>query len=276
MDAALELPRARPAPGALVLARADRTGARDAADRGVARVVQRVVRNLVDREVRRDALGVPVDERLDLPDVVALGVLDLLGVRARGGLLAADAGDPGLVRLERLHERLDLADVAAAVGIRLPQVRPLGDRLLGERVARRHGLELEAVPRDEPVPRLVRLLEEDLRVQLDDVDLEAELADHVHECRRLALPRAGEAHAVAEALVRPQEHILGGHRLEVRRKQAGGRQAAPPSACPRAGPAAASRAGLLPRAGCCPGSRTGRSASRTTPGRPSWAPRRSD
>src|SRR5215211_985108 len=187
MDAALELPRAGPASRALVLATADRTGAGDAADRGIARVVQRVVGDLVDREVRGDPLGVPVDERLNLPHVVALGMLDLLGVRARRGLLAPDAGDPGLVRLERLDERLDLADVAAAVGIRLPQVRPLGDRLLGERVPRGHGLELEPVPGHEPVPRLVGLLEEDLRVQLDDVDLQAELADHVYERRRLTL-----------------------------------------------------------------------------------------
>ena len=102
-------------------------------DGRVAPVVQRVVRDLVDGDVRLDALGVPVDERVDLPDVVALAPLDLLGVLAGQALLAADPGDPGVVGLERALERLDLADVAAAVGVALPQVRPLLAVLLGDR-----------------------------------------------------------------------------------------------------------------------------------------------
>src|SRR2546423_12140342 len=78
VDAALELVAPRPAPGALVLARLDRTRARDAADGWVARVVQRVVRNLVHVDVRPDALRVPVDERLHLPAAVRLRPFDLL------------------------------------------------------------------------------------------------------------------------------------------------------------------------------------------------------
>src|SRR5439155_21721733 len=110
-----------PAAGALVLGAGDRPRTRDAADRRVARVVQRVVRDLVDVDVRLHALGVPVDDRLDLPDAVALGPLDLLRVGARQGLLAADAGDPGVVAGQRALERLDLADPAAAVRVGLPQ-----------------------------------------------------------------------------------------------------------------------------------------------------------
>src|SRR5439155_16924652 len=121
VDAALELVAPGPAPRALVLARLDGTRARDAADRRVARVVQRVVRNLVDVDVRLDALRVPVDERLHLPDAVALRPLDLLRVRARRRLLPADAGDPRVEAVERTLERLDLADVAAAVRLGLPQ-----------------------------------------------------------------------------------------------------------------------------------------------------------
>src|SRR3712207_2077528 len=83
VDAALELPRAGPAARALVLARGDGTGARDAADGRVAAGVQRVDRDLVHERVRVDALRVPVDERLDLPDAVALAPLDLLRVRPR-------------------------------------------------------------------------------------------------------------------------------------------------------------------------------------------------
>src|SRR5688572_24853555 len=101
MDAALELVGAGPAACALLLARRGRPRARNAADRAVSRVVQRVVRNLVDRDVGLDALGVPVDEGVDLPDAVALRPLHLGRLRAAGRLLAADARDPGAVRLER-------------------------------------------------------------------------------------------------------------------------------------------------------------------------------
>src|SRR5712691_12061977 len=80
VDAALELFAAGPASRALVLALADGTRAGDAADRRIAHVVQRVVRNLVHVDVGLDALGVPIDERLDLPDAVALGPLDFLRV----------------------------------------------------------------------------------------------------------------------------------------------------------------------------------------------------
>src|SRR5215210_829489 len=59
VDAAFELVAAGPAARTLVLAGCDGTRARDAADRRVARVVQRVVRNLVHVDVGLDALGVP-------------------------------------------------------------------------------------------------------------------------------------------------------------------------------------------------------------------------
>src|ERR671931_1109962 len=121
VDAALELVRAGPAAGALVLAADDGARARHAADRRVALVVQRVVRNLVDVEVGLHALRVPVDDGLHLPDAVALRPLDLLRVRARERLLAADAGDPRVIGRQRTLERLDLADVAAAVRLALPE-----------------------------------------------------------------------------------------------------------------------------------------------------------
>ena len=56
--------------------------------------------------------------------VEALVPLDLLGVLPCQALLAADTGDPGVVLGERALERLDLADMAAAVGVALPEVRP--------------------------------------------------------------------------------------------------------------------------------------------------------
>ena len=218
-----------------------RPGAGDAADRAVAGLVQRVVGDLVDVDVGPDALLVPVGERVQLPDAVALRPLDLRRAGAARRLVAADAGDPGVVRLERADERLDLADLAAAVGVALPEVRALAAVLLGD--GDHLGPDqVQPVALDEPVARLVALAEEELRVELDDVDRQAELGDHVHEHRRLLLPRAGQAEPVAELLVAPDEQVLGGDRL-LRKEQARRRQAAPPSACRRAGRGAASRAG---------------------------------
>src|SRR3954451_21423780 len=125
MDPALELVGAGPAARALFLVRRDRAGARDAPDRPEADIVERVVGNLVDVDVGPHAFLVPVREGVQLPDVVALRPLHLRGRRAARRLAAADARDPGAVRLEGVEERLDLADVAAAVGIGLPEVRPL-------------------------------------------------------------------------------------------------------------------------------------------------------
>src|SRR5207249_212130 len=68
VDAALELVRAGPASRALVLAADDGTRARNAADRGIALIVQRVVRNLVHVDVGLHTLGIPVDDGLDFPD----------------------------------------------------------------------------------------------------------------------------------------------------------------------------------------------------------------
>src|SRR5919109_2718695 len=167
VDPALELPRARPATGALVLARRHRPRARDAPDRRVAGVVEWVVRDLVDVDVGLHALRVPVDERLHLPDAVALAPLDPPRAGSRRRLLPADAGDPRVVARERPLERLDLADVAAAVRIGFPQ--PVG------RVDRTERLRLEPVALDEPVAGLVRLREEHQRVELDHVDVEPEL-----------------------------------------------------------------------------------------------------
>src|SRR4029453_18653581 len=133
MNAALELVGARPPAGALLLVETGRPRTGDAADRTVPDLVQRVVGDVVRVDVAPHVLLGPVRQGLDLPDAVAIRTLDLPGVRARGRLLPPDARDPGVVGLERLDQRLDLADVAAAVGIRLPEVRPLDLVLLGDR-----------------------------------------------------------------------------------------------------------------------------------------------
>src|SRR5215510_5470151 len=132
VDPALELVRPGPAARPLLLVGCDRPGAGDAADRAVARLVERVEGNLVHLDVRPDALLVPVRERVHLPDGVALRPLQLRGFGSARRLVPADAGDPGVVRVERLEQRLDLANLAATVGVAFPEVRALLPVLLGD------------------------------------------------------------------------------------------------------------------------------------------------
>src|SRR6476660_828950 len=103
VDAALELVGAGPAACALLLVWRRGAGARDAADRAVPGFVQRVERNLVDLDVGPDALLVPVGERVEIPDPVALRPLQLGRGRSARRLVAANAGDPGVVRDERFE-----------------------------------------------------------------------------------------------------------------------------------------------------------------------------
>src|SRR5204863_9254821 len=92
MNPALELVGSRPAACPLFLVRPRRTRARDAADRAVADVMQRVVRNLVRADVCPDPLLVPIGEGVDLPDVVTARPLDLRRVRTARRLVAPDPG----------------------------------------------------------------------------------------------------------------------------------------------------------------------------------------
>src|ERR687887_915015 len=98
---ALDLVGPAPAPRTLVLADDDRPRARDAADRRIARIVERVVRDLVHVDVRLDPLRVPIDDRLDLPDAVSRAPLDALRIRPGQRLFAANPGDPRVERRER-------------------------------------------------------------------------------------------------------------------------------------------------------------------------------
>src|SRR5918911_3217598 len=100
MYATLKLVRSGPPAGALLLLRPRRPRARDAPDRPVAHFVQRVVGDLVHDDVGRDALLVPVRERVDLPDAVALRPGHLRRAGAARRLVAADAGDPRVVGLQ--------------------------------------------------------------------------------------------------------------------------------------------------------------------------------
>ena len=136
-----------PAPGALVLAGLDRPGARRAADRRVAAVVEGVVGQVVLADVGPDPVARPVGERRDLPDRRRAADPGPLfgGLGAGRDLVAAKAGDPAVDRRERPPERLDLADVAA--------LRAVLDRLVEEVQALGRGPSPRRAPRRGSTPR---------------------------------------------------------------------------------------------------------------------------
>src|SRR4029450_11790629 len=121
VNPALELVGTGPPARALLFVLGDRPGAGNAADRAVTRLVQRVVRNLVHRDVCPDTLLVPIGERVHLPDAVALRPLELRRLGAARRLVATNARDPSVVRLERRKQGLDPADVAAHGAVPVPR-----------------------------------------------------------------------------------------------------------------------------------------------------------
>src|SRR4029079_309081 len=111
----------------------DRLRAVGAADRRVAAVVQRVVRNAVLADVVPDVALRPVGQRVQLPQPEALVPGELRGALAVARVTAADAGNPAVDRGESLAHRLDLAQAAAGVRLALPQLVPVLLGLFGNR-----------------------------------------------------------------------------------------------------------------------------------------------
>jgi hypothetical protein len=145
---------------------------------------------------------------------VAFVPAQLPRARASRGLLAPDAGDPAVEAGQRLAERPDLADRAAegrvahpegvAVGGCLPsEGRPLID------------LDLDAVPLLDLAPDVVRLGEEDVRVEGEDPGFRLDREEHVEQHRLLPLERAGERQPRMEVLHHHLEHLGGRQRLRV-------------------------------------------------------------
>ena len=90
-------------------------GAGRAADRGEALRHQRMARQAVVDHVFLKVLAAPMGQRVDLDAVIAL-VLEEVDSAAVLVLEALSAGDPAVERCEGTLQRLNLADVAAAVG----------------------------------------------------------------------------------------------------------------------------------------------------------------
>src|SRR4051812_26577144 len=136
-------------------------------DRGVAPVVELVVRQPALPVVGPAVLAAPVRKRVRLPELVLVVQAELRRVGPRRRLVAADPGDPAVEVEQRAGERLELRDRQVEVGVLLPE--PVLDRLAGE------GLDLRVVPRLDLAPELVRLGEEVMGVDREDARPRLEL-----------------------------------------------------------------------------------------------------
>src|SRR3984957_19299826 len=99
-----------PAPGTLRLTRHDGTGARRAADRQKAALMQRVAWHVVGAHEFAGAFARPVEQRIDLEQTALLIEQSRQYPRAIGGLVGAQPGDPGSAAIERPRQRRDLAN----------------------------------------------------------------------------------------------------------------------------------------------------------------------
>ena len=221
------------------------------ADRRVALVVQRVVREAAFADVGPAVLVAPVGERVRLPELVLLVPAELRRVRARRRLVAADAGDPGVEVAERAHQRLDLRDREVEVGVRLPDVLAVRrSELVGRRPL--EDLDRRPVPLLDLAPVRVGLREQVVRV---DARRRAPSARARTACRGEPSPpsgtstRARPCPGTARAATRGSARRIDSTSV----RQLCWRQGAPPSVCRRGARGAASRAGSPRRAGCSRG-----------------------
>src|SRR3954452_16004442 len=106
VDPALGLCGARPAAVAQVAARPDRLRAVGAADRRIAAIVERVVREVVLTDVVPDVALGPIGERVQLPEVEALVPAELRRLGTAAGVCPADAGGPAVYGREGPAHRL--------------------------------------------------------------------------------------------------------------------------------------------------------------------------
>src|SRR5215213_1500767 len=208
---ALRLVQFRPA----AVASLRRERAVRAADRLVAAIVQRVVRHVVLVDVGPHLRLAPVGERIRLPQAVPLVEGELRREAARVRLRAAQPGDPAVHVLERARQRRDLADAAAGVRVRLPQLRPEALLLLGEREPA-VDVDLEVVALLERTLGLVRLVEQQVGVEREEARRRLDPEQHVHDHRRLLLERAGDVEPRVEAIDDVLEGLLRAGAIEVR------------------------------------------------------------
>src|SRR6266849_3473160 len=209
-----------PAAGAHVLAGLDGARAGRTADRWIALRVQRIHRQgMLARVLPGLRLG-PVGERIELDEAAVLQIqIDHRHLRASGRLLAAQARDPRRAARERARERLELADGAAllALGDAASEGEEsfLALELLHRRAIGKVALDEDAVATPHLLHHLVGLGMEAAGVEREDAQTRRVASRQVDERDVFDTEAGSDARALAEAGVRPGQHLGGARAREL-------------------------------------------------------------
>ena len=161
-------------------------------------------------EVGPDLVAAPVDERVELPDV---GVVGTGGEREErrhgtlGALIAAHAGDPEVEVEEFLAERVDLAELAALLGVALPEFGAELGGLLFDGLRGVHFLDLDAEVGFELRLEFKRLGEEQAGVERESLERNPGGLGEVQDDHAGGLEARADAGAGAEGLVGPAQTV---------------------------------------------------------------------
>src|SRR5271157_1212743 len=121
MQTALGLRETHPTARSRVFADLDRLRAMRAPDAGIIAVVQRVVGKVMIADVFPNLFRSPIGQRIDLNHPKLRVPAELAGAGALRRLIAADGGEPGVQLGEFLSQRLQFSQIAAAVGVAVPE-----------------------------------------------------------------------------------------------------------------------------------------------------------
>ena len=180
---------------------------------GIAVVDERVDQHVVVDDVLLELLVAPARQGRDL-DLALLGVpADHRRDHAVVGLGAPQAGRPGVVLGQRVGERLDLAQLAAQVGVGLVEVLAVLGVLLGHALDGGDGEQVDRQRRLDGVAGADGLDEVVAGVEEDHVDAGRDLRREVGQ--HGVAHRGGDAEALAEGRHGPLDDVLGGRELEL-------------------------------------------------------------
>src|SRR3984957_1056492 len=188
-----------PAPGTLRLTRHDGTGARRAADRQKAALMQRVAWHVVGAHEFAGAFARPVEQRIDLEQTALLIEQSRQYPRAIGGLVGAQPGDPGSAAIERPRQWRDLANRTTVEAGRDGGSEPV-DALSSNQgfdgaVFGREGQDADAVATFGLGPDIIGLRKKPAGVERRDVDRQRLREDRVRDGLILKSKTCREHHA---------------------------------------------------------------------------------
>src|SRR3981081_4332192 len=157
VQTALSFCSARPAPSPGIFAGLYGPRAMRATDAWIVLIMERVVRDVMFVEIAPNLFRSPIRDRIHLHQPEFSVPLDFSGILTNRSLVAANTRDPRTQLTKFAAERLNLAQIAALVGILRPEVLSVNACLRHRREQRKHSLNLYSIFLLDPVHQVVRL-----------------------------------------------------------------------------------------------------------------------